>query len=107
MSLAIAFKGPEGIVLAADSRVTLSGQTSEGILIQATYDNATKLLEVRNQKHVGVVTYGSGAFGVPSPPTVNSFLPEFEAHLDEKHKKKRLSVEGGMMRKLRMAVCSS
>jgi hypothetical protein len=55
MSLGIIFKGTEGIVLAADSRVTLmatlpSLQTPAGnqqILVPATFDNASKLLRVR------------------------------------------------------------
>lgn len=47
MSLGIAFKGPEGIVLAADSRVTLMTQLAgQNILLPATYDNATKMLSV-------------------------------------------------------------
>ena len=48
MSLAIVFKGPEGIVLAADSRVTLSTEQTDAqgnkTILPATYDNATKLL---------------------------------------------------------------
>lgn len=60
MSLGIAFKGPEGIVLAADSRVTLTGQAGSNLLIQAHYDNATKLLKVRDHDNVGAVTYGLG-----------------------------------------------
>ena len=70
MSLAIVMKGPEGIVLAADSRVTLGAQnatTKESFSV--TYDNATKMLTVKTQKHIGMVTYGIGAFGTP-PRTV-------------------------------------
>ncbi len=47
MSLGIAFKGPEGIVLAADSRVTLTTQMTNGKqtqIIASTFDNGTKLL---------------------------------------------------------------
>jgi hypothetical protein len=82
VSLGIAFKGPEGIVLAADSRVTLLAQ-QPGLqhLIPATFDNATKLLKVASQSHVGAVTYGLGALGTYSPRTAHSFLPEFEAEL--------------------------
>jgi hypothetical protein len=84
MSLGIAFKGPEGIVLAADSRVTLraemhrNGQTT---LLPSTFDNATKLLEIEGQEYVGVVTYGLGAIGEQGPRTAHSFLPEFEGQL--------------------------
>ncbi len=89
MSLGIAFKGPEGIVLAADSRVTITAQKANKLKdgnIQITqmpvyYDNATKLMEINGQKFVGVVTYGVGALGQSSPRTTNSYLPEFEAEL--------------------------
>jgi len=40
MTLAVVFKGPEGIVLAADSRVTLSAKVNNQ-QISAHYDNAT------------------------------------------------------------------
>ena len=84
MSLGIAFKGPEGIVLAADSRVTLTAQAQSVLgpmLLPATFDNATKLLKVNGQDHVGAVTYGAGAIGQQEPRTAHSFLPEFEASL--------------------------
>jgi len=97
MSLGIAFKGPEGIVLAADSRVTLNnafaqpnGQT---MLIASTFDNATKLLKVKGQNFVGAVTYGVGALGQKEPRTAHSFIPEFESMLNKKHPNKRLNVE--------------
>lgn len=84
MSLGVIFKGAEGIVLAADSRVTLqASRNQEGLtqIIPAHYDNATKLLQINGQTHVGVVTYGLGALGVAEPRTAYSFLPEFEAEL--------------------------
>jgi hypothetical protein len=60
MSLGIVFKGAEGIVLAADGRVTLMAQmpTPQGppILLPATFDNASKLLQVPSQTHVGAIT---------------------------------------------------
>jgi len=83
MSLGIVFKGPEGIVLAADSRVTLTGQMpgsppGQTIMLPATFDNATKLLFVKEQKYVGAVTYGLGAIGQAQVRTAHSFMPEFE-----------------------------
>jgi hypothetical protein len=88
MSLGIAFKGPEGIVLAADSRVTLTviqptqpGQPS--LVIPATYDNATKLLRVKGQDHVGAITFGAGAIGQTEPRTAHSYMPEFEEELNK------------------------
>ena len=57
MSLGIAFKGPEGIVLAADSRVTLTivekGKNKD-VQRFSTFDNATKLLRVNGQDFTGV-----------------------------------------------------
>src|SRR5215210_5425740 len=53
-ALGIAFKGPEGIVLAADSRVTLTGEVpGSNLLVQSHYDNATKLLKVKDHDNVG------------------------------------------------------
>jgi hypothetical protein len=97
MSLGIAFKGPEGIVLAADSRVTLNNMlkqpNGQQVVIASTFDNATKLLKVKGQEFVGAVTYGVGAIGQQAPRTAHSFIPEFEASLQEKHNGNRLSVE--------------
>lgn len=79
MSLGIVFKGPEGIVFAADSRVTLNFTVpGQNLLIPAFYDNATKLLKFNRHPYVGVVTYGVGAVGQTEPRTAHSFLPEFE-----------------------------
>ena len=93
LSLGIAFKGPEGIVLAADSRVTLTGQkqtASQQVLVPATFDNATKMLHVVGQQFAGAVTYGLGVIGQQEPRTAHSFMPEFE---DELKTSGRLSVE--------------
>lgn len=87
MSLAIVFKGTEGIVLAADSRVTLTAaQSLPGIpptLIHSTFDNATKFLKVNGQNFVGAVTYGVGAIGQREPRTAHSYIPEFEEELKQ------------------------
>ena len=94
MSLAIAFKGSEGVVLAADSRVTLpvpfKDPNGKDWVIPATFDNATKLLKIAGQNFVAAVTYGLGTIGHPEPRTAHSLLPELEAQIDPK---KRLSVE--------------
>ncbi|MGO8718833.1 MAG: hypothetical protein ACLQMO_06405 [Acidobacteriaceae bacterium] len=91
-SLAVAFKSAEGIVLAADSRVTLMGATAQPqgnlpagvqVAVPATFDNATKLLSVKSQTHVGAITYGQAAIGQQSPRTASSFLPEFAAEIGE------------------------
>jgi len=87
MSLGIALKGTEGIVIAADSRVTLFGQlpTSDPntkLVVPATFDNATKVLKTEKQKFVAAVTFGAGAIGLTEPRTASSFMPEFEAEID-------------------------
>ena len=88
MSLGVVFKGPEGIVIAADSRVTLTPSTkdpndpSRTIVMPATYDHATKLLQFNLQKNLGAVTYGLGALMTKQGPrTAHSFVPEFEESL--------------------------
>ena len=86
MSLAVVFKSAEGIVLAADSRVTLNitgGAENAWETIPAFYDNATKLLKVNGQEHVGVVTFGLGALGTNALRTAYSFMPEFEEALSK------------------------
>lgn len=84
MSLGIAFKCPEGIVLAADSRVTLTSEIVHGtekVVLSSTFDNATKLLRIPGHNYVGAITYGLGALGQQEPRTPHSFLPEFENEL--------------------------
>ena len=95
MSLGVAFKGPEGIVLAADSRVTLTAEMERDdgrMMLPSTFDNATKLLQITGQDYVGAITYGLGAIGQQEPRTPHSFLPEFEDELS-KEDIGRLSVE--------------
>lgn len=88
MSLGIAFKAPDGIVLAADSRVTIDVQTANPagqiMVTNSTYDNATKLLQANSQKHVGAITYGIGALLTPEIRTAHSFMPEFEKSISGK-----------------------
>ena len=87
MSLGIVVKAPEGLVLAAESRITLSTQPPQGQGIYVNFDNATKLLSF-GEKHnfVGVVTYGQAAIGLRTP---HSFIPEFESQLPQE----RISVQ--------------
>lgn len=79
MSLGMVIKAPEGIVLAAESRVTLSATPPAGAPIHVNFDNATKLFGFNSpHNYVGVVTYGLAAIGLR---TAHSYLPEFEAIL--------------------------
>lgn len=104
MSLGIAFKGAEGIVLAADSRVTLLAQIQpagqpagqpgqQQLVVPASFDNATKLLRVSSQTHVAAVTYGAGAIGLQAPRTASSFMPEFDVKLTSANIGRLLSVQ--------------
>jgi len=86
MSLGVVIKGPEGIVLAADSRVTLQARTATSQLLPISFDNATKLLAFSKHRFVGAVTYGQAVIG---KRTAHSFLPEFEVGLGDA----RLSVQ--------------
>ena len=83
MTLGVVFKGSEGIVMAADSRVTVTGLGDDGSnAVYGYFDNATKLFSVGASNRVGVVTSGVGAIGGPEGPrTVHSYLPEFEEEL--------------------------
>ncbi|MBN1478316.1 hypothetical protein JXA47_16285 [Candidatus Sumerlaeota bacterium] len=77
MSLGIVIKAPEGIVLAAESRVTLTAQAPGQPPLHVNFDNATKVLSFSEPDiFVGGVTYGLGAIGLR---TAQSFLPEFES----------------------------
>lgn len=80
MSLGIVIKGPEGLVLAADSRITLQALPASGQSgVSVNYDTATKLLSF-SEPHisVGAVTYGQALIGIR---TAHSYIPEFEASL--------------------------
>jgi hypothetical protein len=79
VSLGIVIKGTEGLVLAAESRVTLTAQLAQGTSIQVNFDNATKLLSFAEpHSYIGAVTYGQAAIGLR---TAHSYIPEFEASL--------------------------
>jgi hypothetical protein len=82
MSLGIVIKAPEGLVLGADSRVTLEATPQAGgPAILVNFDNATKLLTFSQPNTaVGAVTYGQAAIGLR---TAHSYVPEFEASLPE------------------------
>lgn len=88
MSLGIVIKAPEGIVLAAESRVTLTTPTNNGNgVLHVNFDNATKLLSFSKPYHdLGVVTYGQAAIGFR---TAQTFIPEFESTLENNGDGKR------------------
>ena len=84
MSLGVVVKGPEGVVLAADTRITLSAQRQGSPLLHVNFDNATKLLNFGSPHHwVGAVTYGDALIGTR---TAHSFIPELEPTLGSERK---------------------
>lgn len=90
MSLGVVIKGPEGIVLAADSRVTLEAHKAGGPPLMVNFDNATKLLSFsKPHEFMGAVTYGASVIGLR---TAHSFVPELEQEYLSKQLS-RLSVE--------------
>ena len=79
MSLGIVIKGPDGIVLAAESRVTLQVTGPGGDKSYVNFDNAKKLLSFGDPHNsVGAVTFGAAAI---QDRTAHSFIPEFETSL--------------------------
>ena len=82
MSLVVVIKGTEGVVLAADSRLTFTDQQMPGRTVN--FDNGTKLLTFRNPKHrwVAAATYGHAAIGSRS---VHSFMSELEQFISTRH----------------------
>lgn len=85
MSLGIVIKLAEGLVLAAESRITIGTQVNTPMGVQQLpvyFDNATKLLSFSSPNlNVGVVTYGQAVVGQQNPRTAASFISEFEAGL--------------------------
>lgn len=82
MSLGLAIKAPEGLVLAAESRVTLAS-TIQGQQVPIYFDNATKMFGLEPPNNfVGVVTYGLASI---KERTAHSFLPELEAALKQEN----------------------
>lgn len=80
MSLAVVVKGPEGLVLAADTRITVSApRKGDAVSLVVNYDNATKVLGF-SESHgwVGAVTYGDALIGTR---TAHSFVPELELEM--------------------------
>ena len=92
MSLGIVIKVSEGLVLAAESRITLGTQMVTPMGVQQLpmyFDNATKLLSFSQPNTtVAVVTYGQAVIGLQNQRTAASFIPEFESSLP----KERLTI---------------
>jgi hypothetical protein len=108
MTLAIAFKGREGIVLAADSRDTLLSGTrttrtddsTPGVrvigiretLTISYFDNAIKLFQVPGQSHIGFVVSGATLIG-EDPRSFAGYLPDLADELTATYAGERVMVE--------------
>jgi hypothetical protein len=76
LSLGIVFNGPERIVLAADSRATLTAKRpGANEMVPATFDKTTQLLKASKQDYVVFVTYGVGAIGEKTRVQLTADLP--------------------------------
>ena len=82
MSLGIVIKGPEGVVLASDTRVTLTRMIGAGQPPTiVNFDNASKMLTLDGENgRVAAVTQGNSTVG---GRTGHSLLPEFQNQLSE------------------------
>lgn len=94
MSLGVVIKGPEGVVLAADSRLTLEAQNIQrSMVIPVTFDNASKLLSFSGldsdlgdpHRYVAVITYGQAVIGtdINDLRTAHSYVPELVGKLGD------------------------
>jgi hypothetical protein len=82
MSLGLVVKVPEGLVLAAESRVTINVFNEQGTQVgQAFYDNTTKLFTFKHpHEFIGVVTFGQAFIG---KRTAYGYFTEFNELLIE------------------------
>lgn len=79
MSLGVIINGPEGVVLAAESRVTMEVRRPDSPSLAISFDNATKLLAFSPpNNYVGAVTFGLATIG---QRTAHSYIPELESTL--------------------------
>ncbi len=91
MSLVVAVKTQEGLVLAVDSRVVITPVDTEGVAQgPGTYDNITTNLFSFKPPHnfIGVVSYGQPVLGNRA---VSGYFAEFNEYLSEQ-RPERLSV---------------
>lgn len=91
MALAIAYKTGEGIVLAADRRITINNQRENTLgpklLISSHYDGGSRLFKTEYQDHVAAVNFGYGT--ILTRPLL-AYFPEFEREIADEG---RLPVE--------------
>ncbi|WP_432982135.1 hypothetical protein [Dactylosporangium sp. CA-233914] len=84
MTIAVSLKVNDGVVLAADSASTLAGIDANGqVVVFNVYKSANKIFNLYKGLPIGVVTWGTGAFGNASiERLVKDFRQELKAKLD-------------------------
>jgi hypothetical protein len=76
LTIAVALKVRDGVVLAADSATTLVGSNG----VENIYNHANKIVNLRKGLPIGFMTWGLGGFGSAS---VASLAKDFRAKFDE------------------------
>ena len=75
MSLVIAIKGPQGIVLASDTRATITLPSQQ----ETYFDNSTKILTMgNNHNRIAALAYGQSSI---AGRLINSLIPEFQQEI--------------------------
>lgn len=91
MTIAISLKVNDGLVLAADSASTLVGLDEDGRAhVLNVYKNANKVFNLCKGSPIGVVTWGTGAFGSAS---IETLVKDFRVRLAAGFDPKNYSVE--------------
>jgi len=87
LTIAIAIKINDGLVLAADSASTVLGQTPDGQLqVFNVYNNADKVFNLQKGVPIGAITWGAGSIGQASTSTIMKDLRKiFTEGDEEKH----------------------
>lgn len=107
MTIAVAVKVHDGLVLAADSASTLIRRdpTGRSEAVVNVYDNANKVFNLKKQFPVGAVTWGSGSIGPASISTLVKDLRRRFAGEDSNYPGWRLNRDSytieGVAKKLR------
>ena len=88
MTIAVALKVHDGLVLAADSASTLIGRDAAGASTGAinVYNTANKVFNLKKGLPIGAVTWGSGSIGPASISTLAKDLRERFSGADASHK---------------------
>jgi hypothetical protein len=88
MSLSVVVTGPDYLVFATESRMTVDINLPTGTTVRNSYDATDKLLTFdAPHNYIAAVTYGHAAIG---DRTIYSFIPEIEVELAEES---RMSVK--------------